>query len=45
MNMIEEMKIINEYELHKKVVLIKIYELCCKIVNSRLSIEQKKNFS
>jgi hypothetical protein len=41
MNMIEEMNKINEYELNKRVVLIKIYDFCLKIKNSRLPMYQK----
>ena len=39
--MIEEMNKINEYELNKRVVLIKIYDFCLKIKNSRLPMYQK----
>ena len=36
---------INEYELHKRVVLIKIYNVCMKIFNSRLTMQQKNQNS
>ena len=39
--MIEEMNKINEYEFNKRVVLIKIYDFCLKIKNSRLPMYQK----
>ena len=42
MNILDEMEKINEYELHKRVVLIKIYNACLKIYNSRLSMQQKE---
>lgn len=38
---IKEMETINEIELHKKVVLIKIYDFCLRIKNSRLPMYQK----
>ena len=41
MNIIDEMDTINEIELHKRVVLIKIYDFCLKIKNSRLPMNQK----